>query len=120
MGLDWAPIEFQTFFSHVLVVTPYHYHIYLLTQACLSFSHTSKPLGDALIVLDMGLKAVKSCVSIFLQNLWSLLLVDIISFYTSRPRLMVRALLGWKSNLIYRFQIGTRGELLCWWPPEIY
>ena len=49
-------------------------HIYPLTQACLSFSHSSKPLGDVLIVLDMGLIAVKSCVSIFLQNLWSLLL----------------------------------------------
>ena len=36
----------------------------------MSFSHTSKPLGDALIVLDMGLIAVKS----YLQNLWSLLL----------------------------------------------
>ena len=40
----------------------------------MSFSHTSKPLGDALIVLDMGVIAVKSYVSIFLQNLWSLLL----------------------------------------------
>ena len=40
----------------------------------MSFSHSPKPLGDVLIVLDMGLIAAKSCVSIFLQNLWSLLL----------------------------------------------
>ena len=73
MGSDRTPIEFQTFyFSHVLVVPPTTY-THLPRPAC-HFRTPPNPLVTLSLFLIWVSYSIKSCVSIFLQNLWSLLL----------------------------------------------